>query len=118
MVASRVPLWSCRPALARVKGALGGSPDQSSTSRVTSRPARDRGRAATNPRASRNVHTLLRSQHLRPEKSDEQPRVSGPCVEEQLPRNLPAGIPQRQHDNDDIVERPEDRDELGNQVDW
>ena len=51
---------------------------------------------------------------LRSQKSDEQPRVSGPCVEKQLAWNLTAGVPQREYDNHDVVERPEDRDELGN----
>lgn len=47
----------------------------------------------------------------------EQPRLGRPCLEEDLSRNLSGGVAEGKDDHDHVVERSDDRQELGNEVD-
>lgn len=88
--------------------------------------ARARAGGATRPRAwvavpSRKVATCsvrLRADHGGGrDEPFEKPWLSWPRREEQLTGHGACGVAQEQHDGDDVVERADDGQELGQQVD-
>lgn len=51
------------------------------------------------------------------EKSIEEMALAWPCLFQGVPRNEPRCIPKRKCNHDNVIERADDRQELGNQVD-
>lgn len=47
----------------------------------------------------------------------QQPRLRGPYLEEHAARYAPGSEPQGKRDHNDVIERPDDREKFGNQVD-
>jgi len=51
------------------------------------------------------------------EETFHQPRVAGPGVEQNLAGDAAGGVPEGEGDHDNVVQRPDDRQELRDQVD-
>jgi len=52
----------------------------------------------------------------RPKQAFDQSGLAGPSSEQDVAGDLPTGVPQRERDYDDVVERADDRDELRDQI--